>query len=158
MIIQKTEAQLLAQLYRRPTPAEIAARSGLSLRLVGEILPLIKNSTNLRRIDEPIQQYLFNDPDEDDWHDKIESDDLPVEDQVEAILLSDGLHAAVSALPERWQYVVTRHYGLDGQAPWSLTQIGDALGVSRQRIQDINLSSMARLRKAMTGKNGRKRK
>lgn len=154
MIIQKAAAQLNAQLHRRPTPEEISVRSGVSIRLVGEILPLIKFSSNLRRIDEPIQN-LFNDPDEDDWHDKIKSDDLPVEDQVEAILLSDGLHAAVSALPERWQYVVTRHYGLDGQDPWSLTQIGDALGVSRQRIQDINLSSMARLRKAMTGKNGR---
>lgn len=154
MTIQKAVAQLSAQLHRRPTPEEISVRSGLSIRLVGEILPLIKFSSNLRRIDEPIQ-HLSVDPDEDDWHDKIKSDDPPVEDQVEAILLSDGLHAAISALPDRWQYVITRHYGLDGQDPWSLTQIGDALGVSRQRIQDINLSSMARLRKAMTGKNGR---
>lgn len=157
MIIQKTEARLLAQLYRRPTPAEIAARSGLSLRLVGEILPLIKNSTNLRRIDDPIQHF-YDDPDQDDWHDKLQSEDPPVEAQVEAILMIEHLREAIEILPERWQYVIARHYGLGDQAPWNLTQIAEDMGVSRQRIQDIHIQAMSRLRKFMLGKNGRKPK
>ncbi len=148
MIIHKAAAQLRDQLHRPPTLEEIARRSGLSTRLVGEILPMIKNGTVLFRLDAPIQPEDAS----DEWHDKIQSPDLPVEQQAETAILLDRLRSIVETLPERWQYVITHRYGLDNQPIWTYSQIGDALGLSRTRIHDIEVTAMIRLRRAMNGR------
>ena len=60
------------------------------------------------------------------------------------------LHAAVKQqfeqLSERHQQVLRDRFGLDGHAPVSLTTVGKHLGVSRERVRQIELQALEKLR------------
>lgn len=51
----------------------------------------------------------------------------------------------VAQLPERLQYVLAAYYGLDGQPSLSVLQIGQALGLSRQRVWQLRQEALALL-------------
>jgi DNA-directed RNA polymerase sigma subunit (sigma70/sigma32) len=51
----------------------------------------------------------------------------------------------VAALPERLRQVVHQHYGLDGSAAMSFRQIGQQLGVTKQRVQQLHVAALLRL-------------
>ena len=52
------------------------------------------------------------------------------------------LHALVAALPTRLRVVVVAHHGLDGTPPQTFAEIGEAWGVSRQRIQQLHRQAL----------------
>ena len=60
-------------------------------------------------------------------------------------LRSQALQAALGALPEREREVVTLRYGLGGTEPKTLEEIGRRLGLTRERVRQIELDSLRRL-------------
>ena len=52
------------------------------------------------------------------------------------------LHALVAALPARLRAVVVAHYGLDGTVPQTFAALGQAWGVSRQRIHQLHRQAL----------------
>ena len=56
-----------------------------------------------------------------------------------------ALLPALSSLPEREREVVTLRYGLGGTEPKTLEEIGRALGLTRERVRQIELESLRRL-------------
>ncbi|MEM9305132.1 MAG: sigma-70 family RNA polymerase sigma factor [Pseudomonadota bacterium] len=52
-------------------------------------------------------------------------------------------------LPEREREVVERRFGLHGQARQTLAQVGEALGVTRERVRQIQLSALTHLREIL---------
>ncbi len=56
------------------------------------------------------------------------------------------LLAAVGQLPERLREVVTRLYGLEGHAPCTQAALGRAWGISRERIRQLHVQALVRLR------------
>jgi RNA polymerase primary sigma factor len=64
----------------------------------------------------------------------------------EAIVTSRMVAAAVrqlvAQLPARLRYVIVAHYGLTDDAPQSFTRIGQALGVTRQRAQQLQAEAL----------------
>ena len=58
------------------------------------------------------------------------------------------LRAAVAALPHRLRRVMRRHYGLSGERPASLSEIGRELHVSRERVRQLHNQGLALLRNA----------
>jgi DNA-directed RNA polymerase sigma subunit (sigma70/sigma32) len=52
------------------------------------------------------------------------------------------LHRLVGALPARLRQVVVAYYGLTGQAPQSFAAIGQALGITRQRVQQLHVVAL----------------
>ena len=56
------------------------------------------------------------------------------------------LHRAVSLLPERERFVITLRYGLDASRdPVSLEQIGREMGITRERVRQIEMQALGRL-------------
>jgi RNA polymerase primary sigma factor len=73
--------------------------------------------------------------------------DLSAEDPGEASAHSDArrrLAEALAALPEREQIVLSKRLGFDGD-PQSLTTIGKAFGVSRERVQQLESTALKEL-------------
>jgi RNA polymerase sigma factor (sigma-70 family) len=57
-------------------------------------------------------------------------------------LVSAAVHRLVAQLPERLRYVIVAHYGLADCPPQSFTTIGPALGVTRQRAQQLHAEAL----------------
>ncbi|MFQ5689930.1 MAG: RNA polymerase sigma factor RpoD/SigA [Gemmatimonadota bacterium] len=66
--------------------------------------------------------------------------------KVELDALRDALAASLTCLPEREERVLRLYFGLDGDPPRSLDQVGSELGVSRERVRQIRERALARMR------------
>ena len=71
-------------------------------------------------------------------------DPLP-EERVEVSLRSQALALALHALPERERHVLVLRYGLVDEEPKTLEEIGKRLGLTRERVRQIELESLRRL-------------
>ena len=77
--------------------------------------------------------------------DFVAGDELLPEEKVELELRSQALRAALESLPDREREVVTLRYGLGGIEPKTLEEIGRRLGLTRERVRQIELDSLRRL-------------
>ena len=75
-----------------------------------------------------------------------EPEDLILEKQLE-----EALAAVLPRLPEQERTILSEHYGLDGNAPRTLQEIGASLGVTRERIRKIELRALERARRLLQG-------
>ncbi len=69
------------------------------------------------------------------------AEDLLMEDA-----LKDSVRNLLATLPERERYVVERRYGLDGEGCASLAEIGMSMGITRERVRQVQSSALRRLR------------
>ena len=67
------------------------------------------------------------------------------DEQVEDSLRSETLATALQALPERHRAVVILRYGLDDADPKTLEEIGRRLGLTRERVRQIEIEALRRL-------------
>jgi RNA polymerase primary sigma factor len=70
-----------------------------------------------------------------------ETEDLFMEDA-----LKDSVRDLLETLPERERYVIERRYGLDDGRCATLAEIGAGIGVTRERVRQIQRSALSRLR------------
>jgi len=55
------------------------------------------------------------------------------------------IESLLARLPGRWRLIIALHYGLDGQQPHTLAEIGERLGVSRQAVQAVEAKALEKL-------------
>jgi RNA polymerase primary sigma factor len=77
--------------------------------------------------------------------DFVAGDDPLPEEEVEVSLRSQALSAALLSLQERERQVLVLRYGLDDSEPKTLEEIGRRLGLTRERVRQIELESLRRL-------------
>ena len=77
--------------------------------------------------------------------DFVAGDEPLPEDAVDVELRRQALRQALLSLPEREREVVTLRYGIDGREPRTLEEIGRRLGLTRERVRQIELDSLRRL-------------
>jgi RNA polymerase primary sigma factor len=136
--LARVERELLASLGRQPTDEELAGRSKLPLKQVREVRQAARAVASL---DRPVGE-----DDSASFGDLIASDDRTPEEQVEIELTERALHAAVADLPPREQQILRLRFGLDGEAePKSLEEIGRILGVTRERVRQLEGEALRRL-------------
>jgi RNA polymerase primary sigma factor len=136
--MNRAERTLWTQLGREPTLEEIAEEASLPLQQAYEVKAAARASTSL---DQPIGE-------EDDavFGDFVAGDGPLPEDEVEVSLRSQALVQALRALPEREREVLVLRYGLDTTGETrTLEEIGRRLGLTRERVRQIELESLKRL-------------
>ncbi len=136
--ISRAERELVATLERAPTDDEVAQKAKLPLKQVREVRRAARAVASL---DRPV-----GDDDSASFGDLFASDEATPDEQVEVDLTEQALHAAVSELPDREQQILTLRYGLSGDAdPKSLEEIGRILGITRERVRQLEAEALRRL-------------
>jgi RNA polymerase primary sigma factor len=136
--IARAERELVATLERTPTIEEIAERSKLPVKQVREVRSAGRAVASL---DKPVGE-----ADSASFGDLFASDEQTPEEQVEVELTEQALHAAVADLPEREQLILNLRYGLKGtEEPKSLEEIGRIMGITRERVRQIEGEALRRL-------------
>jgi RNA polymerase primary sigma factor len=129
---------LIQKLNRDPVPAELAAESGLTVERVNELLELVEDPVSLET---PVGdgESLYSDLIED------KDSDSPA-DVTAKQLRARELTRALSRLDPRARRVLVLRFGLDGEKPRTLEQVGRELDVTRERIRQLEARALRELR------------
>ena len=135
--INRAERSLWTQLGREPTLDEIADEASLTPQQVLEVRAAARASTSL---DAPI-----GDQDDAVFGDFVAGERAAARGDGRGAHARQALRSALDSLPEREREVVTLRYGIDGLEPRTLEEIGRRLGLTRERVRQIELESLRRL-------------
>jgi RNA polymerase primary sigma factor len=136
--ISRAERELLATLERAPTDDEVAKKAKLPLKQVREVRAAARAVASP---DKPVGA-----EGDTSFGELVAQSDDDVAEEVHLSLTEDVLRQAVDALPEREKQIVKLRYGMDGDAdPQSLEQIGKRLGLTRERVRQIETQALQRL-------------
>ena len=136
--ISRAERELTARLERPPTDGEIAKRTNLSLKHVKEVRAAARAVTSL---DRPV-----GGESDTSFGDLIAGESAEPAEEVHVSLVERAVRSAVETLPEREREVVKLRYGMNGDRdPQSLEEIGRTLGITRERVRQIEAQALARL-------------
>jgi RNA polymerase primary sigma factor len=136
--IARAERALAPKLGRQPTEEEVAKQAKLPLKQVREVREAARAITSLdRRVGSENEASLGE---------LFAAEQAPPEEEVTVSLEQDVLRRAVAQLPEREREVVKRRYGLNGDRdPASLEAIGRELGLTRERVRQIEARALEQL-------------
>ena len=135
--MNRAERQLWSQLGREPTLEEIAEEANLPVQQAVEVRAAARASTSL---DAPVGE-----ADDATLGDFVAGDQPLPDELVENSLRSQTLAVALRSLPERHRAVVILRYGLDDAEPKTLEDIGRRLGLTRERVRQIEMEALKRL-------------
>ena len=142
--IFRERERLKQELRRDPTPQELSEATGLSPEIVESLQTL--NAAEIR-LDAPI-----GDSDDSQLMDRFIADEaIMTEDEVEERLLSERIDRALNTLQPRDAKVLKLYFGLEGGREHTLEEIGDILGVTRERIRQLRDRALKRLREGEMG-------
>ncbi len=144
--IRKVTPELASEMEREPTPAELGEALGMAPERVVEIVRASRAPMSL-------EQPVGEDGDES-LADFVEDPDPATADRA---LLAGTLRAdiarALAILPDRQQTILIRRFGLDGQEPWTLDQIGAHFGVTRERIRQLQVEALRKLKRSSVSRD-----
>jgi RNA polymerase primary sigma factor len=136
--ITRAERALVAKLERAPTDHELAEAAKLPLKQVREVRAAARAVASL---DKPIGE-----DDSASFGDLFASEERTPDEQVEVELTERALHEAVAELPPREQEILKLRYGLSGTSdPKSLEEIGRLMGITRERVRQLEKEALRRL-------------
>jgi RNA polymerase nonessential primary-like sigma factor len=137
--IRKTQRQLAQQLNRSATPLEIAQALELEIPEVREFLLLARHPISL--------DLRVGENQDTEFADMLPDDSLSPEDYTTGEALRQDIQQLLAELTPRQQEVVTLRFGLDNAPMQSLQEIGERLGLSRERVRQIEMKALAQLRR-----------
>jgi RNA polymerase primary sigma factor len=123
--------ELSAKLEREPTEEEVAKGLGWTPEEVRDVKGAMPDATSLN-------QPLSSDADGSELGEFVEDErvsDTP--DMVMREMETEYLKETIKRLPERARYVLVRRYGLDDREPATLTELGEELEISRERVRQL---------------------
>jgi RNA polymerase primary sigma factor len=135
--LNRAERTLWTQLGREPTLEEIAEEANLPIAQAHEVKAAARASTSL---DQPV-----GDTEDAVFGDFVAGEGPLPDEQVEVSLRCQALAEALAALSERERKVLILRYGLDDSDPKTLEEIGRRLGLTRERVRQIETEALKRL-------------
>lgn len=141
----RTQRELAQRLQREPTIGEIAAALGESAEKVAEWFSLAADTMSL---DQPTR----------DDGDATFADNLAAtnvadpSDSMEIADMREAVRAVLVDLPAREQEVMRMRFGLDGEEGATLEEVGRAFSITRERVRQIEVRTLSRLRHMAGGR------
>jgi RNA polymerase primary sigma factor len=124
---------------REPAPAEVAARSGIPIARVEQVLSMVQDPVSL---DLPIGE-----DGDATLGDLIEAPDAPdPHAAAEGSALAQSVSEALAHLTPREQRILRMRFGIGGTTDHTLEEVGKVFGVTRERIRQIEAKALGKLR------------
>jgi RNA polymerase primary sigma factor len=131
--------QLTQELGRDPHPEELADKLGMDTKKVKEIMKLSQETASLdTTVDDDNVTHLAD----------LIKDDNAVEpfEEVFSMTLQDTLANVLRNLNQREITIITLRYGLNGEGPLTLEETGKLLGITRERVRQIQEKAIQKLK------------
>ncbi len=141
--VTRSRRVLAQKLNRDPKLEEIATESGFLPKRVRELLELVENPVSLQT---PVGdgESVYGDLIQDT---KSAGPDAETADRLRATELADAL----DQLNPRMRYVLAHRFGLDGVVPQTLEEVGAGLGITRERVRQLEARALRELRAVAPG-------
>ncbi len=136
--LMRSRRVLAQKLNRDPTVAELAAESGFPEKRVQELLDLVEDPVSLET---PVGdgESLYGDLIEDL---NVKAPHATTAEKLRSTELADALQR----LNPRMRHVLQRRFGLDGRPPETLEEVGAGLGITRERVRQLESRALRELR------------
>jgi len=139
--VQHARETLSAELERAPTTEELARKTELSEEQVENLLLASGDDLSLST--------AVGEEGSLELGDTLEQDTIPsVELEMIKSSFEEQIQAMVAELEEKEREVIRMRFGLDGEEPRTLQEIGETLGLSRERIRQIESKAKEKLRRS----------
>jgi RNA polymerase primary sigma factor len=135
--IGRVQRELATELGRDPTDEELAKAAELPIEQVQELRDFARTVTSL---DRPVGE-----EGETSFGELLPSDEPAPDEEVALTLEKQALRQAVAQLPEREREVVKLRYGINGNEPTPLREAGRQLGISPERVRQVEHAALKRL-------------
>jgi RNA polymerase primary sigma factor len=135
--IARVERELSAKLGRDPTDREVSQAAELPEDQIQEVRDVARTITSL---DRPVGE-----EGETALGDLLESEGEGPDAEVQLSLREETLRTAVDSLPDRERDVVKLRYGINGHEPTPLRETGRRLGISAERVRQVEAEALKRL-------------
>jgi RNA polymerase primary sigma factor len=141
--VQRSRRTLAQKLNRDPSVAEIAKDSGFTEERVQELFELVEDPVSLET---PVGdgESMVGDLIEDE---KSESPDGATATNARTVELAE----AIDRLNPRMKHVILRRFGLDGKPPQTLEEVGHDMGITRERVRQLETRALKELRTVAPG-------
>ena len=137
--VTRMQRQLVQDFGRQPTAAQIGEELDLPADKVEELLELARETVSLEAPMGDTEASLA---------DFIEDEHTRQPDQLAARkIMKEDLRKTLDGLPERERKIIELRYGLNGNDPMTLEQVGQSFGVTRERIRQMEIRTLRRLQK-----------
>jgi RNA polymerase primary sigma factor len=136
--VMRARRVLTQKLNREPTIKQLAKETGFTEKKVRDLLELIEDPISLET---PVGDG------DSDYSDLIEDVNADLPEETTALgMRSEELSEALTRLNPRMRLVIAKRFGLDGQPPQTLEQVGAELGVTRERVRQLESRALRELR------------
>jgi RNA polymerase primary sigma factor len=137
--IVRTERKLRAELCREPTALEIALDLDLP---VDEVEQIMRSAQTPVSLEKPV-----GDEEESEFGHFLTDENVPLPDEAaEVTMRAETLKRILGTLSHRERRVLELRYGLDGEHPRTLDEVGRTFNVTRERIRQIESRSLQKLK------------
>ena len=137
--IKNLAPRLANQLGREPTPDEIGSELNLSASRVREIVRAGRSTVSL-------EAPSGDDGDDALRHSVEDESSIAPEDQALSAVLKDDVSTALDILTDRERKILELRFGLNNATPRTLDEIGDYFSLTRERIRQIQVEAIRKLR------------
>jgi RNA polymerase primary sigma factor len=135
--IRRAERELAAELGRGPTDEELAAKAGID----GEELDRVREATRtVTSLELPVGE-----EEETELGELLPSAETGPEEEVILTLRDDAVRRAVAHLPDEEQRVVRLRYGINGDQPTTIREVGRRLGIPGKKVEELEARALERL-------------
>jgi RNA polymerase primary sigma factor len=133
----RAERDLASRLGRDPTDEEIAAEAELPLDQIEEVRAAARTVTSLDR--------AVGEDGDTSLGDLLPSEGPELEETIQVSLAKETLRRTVADLPEPEREVIRLRYGIEGGDPQPLREAGRRLGLSAERVRQLEARALKRL-------------
>ncbi len=139
--IERSREALGRELSRPPTEDELAEEVGMDAE---EVRLLLASNQNLLSLNQPVDQ-----EGEAEFGDLLEQYVVPdTDEEMLRHSFEQTLEEALSELSDKERQILSLRFGLDDDRPRTLREIGDMLGISRERVRQIENQALTKLRRS----------